>query len=86
MTPACDPKPGGSCLTASAASTAFDKGGDPRFARFSPLAAPPGHRVGCKQRFKPGGSSGLDSQGLATILGPFPTIFGFLGPGLYLNI
>ena len=56
-------------------------GEPPRFRRISPLAAPPGPGVGCKQRFKPGGSSGLDSQLLATILGPFPTIFGFLGPG-----
>ena len=81
MTPAYDPKPGGSYLTASAASTAFDEGVGPRFRRISPLAAPPGPGVGCKQRFKPGGSSGLDSQLLATILGPFPTTFGFLGPG-----
>ena len=59
----------------------IDEGGPPRFRRISPLAALPGLGVGCKQRFKPGGSSGLDSQLLATILGPFPTIFGCLGPG-----
>ena len=56
-------------------------GEPPRFRRISPLAASPGPGVRCKQLFKPGGSSGLDSQLLATILGPFPTIFGFLGPG-----
>ena len=60
--------------------------GPPRFRRISPLAAPSGPGVVCKQRFKPGGSSGLDSQLLATILNPFPTIFGLLGRALYLNI
>ena len=55
-------------------------GGPPRFRRISPLAAPPGPGVGCKQRFKPGGSSGLDSQLLGTILRPFPTILADLGP------
>ena len=46
----------------------------------------PSWPVGCKQRFKPGGSSGLDSQLLGTILGRFPTTFRFWGPALYLNI
>ena len=50
------------------------------FGRNWPLAAPPGSGVGCKQLFKPGGSSGLDSQLLGTILGPFRTIFVDLGP------
>ena len=76
---------GGSYLAASTARI-IDEGGPPRFRRISPLAAPPGPGIGCKQLFKPGGSSGLDSQLLATLLGPFPTIFGFGGPGLYLNI
>ena len=35
---------------------AFDDGGDPGFGRISPLAAPPDPGVGCKQRFKLGGS------------------------------
>ena len=52
----------------------------------SPLAALPGPGVGCKQRFKPGGSSGRDSQLLATIVKPVPIIFGFLGRAFNLNI
>ena len=74
------PNRGAPYLTASTAPT-VDEGGPPRFRRISPLAALPGPGVGCKQRFKPGGSSGLDSQLLGTILRPFPTTLGFLGPG-----
>ena len=62
-------------LTASTARIIEEGGKPPRFRRISPLAAPRGPGVGCKQRFKPGGSSGLDSQLLGTILEPFP-IFG----------
>ena len=55
-----------------------EEGGNPhRFRRIYFLEAPPGRRVGCKQRFKPGGSSGLDSQLLGTILRPFRVF----GPG-----
>ena len=61
--------------------TVEEGGGPPRFRRISPLAAPTGPGVGCKQRFKPGGSSGLDSQLLATILESVPTTFRFWGPG-----
>ena len=64
------PNRGAPYLTASAARM-IDEGGPPRFRRIYFLAALPGPRVGCKQRFKPGGSSGLDSQLLGTILGPF---------------
>ena len=60
-----------------------EAGNPPRFRRIYFLAAPPGRRVGCKQRFMRGGSSGLDSQLLGTILGPFRVFF---GPALYLNI
>ena len=61
---AADPKPGGSYLTART----LRRGAiPPRFRRISPLAALPGPGVVCKQRFKPGGSSGLDSQLLGTI-------------------
>ena len=82
---AADPKPGGPYETASTARI-IDEAGPPRFRRIYFLAALPGPGVGCKQRFKPGRSSGLDSQLLGTILGPFPTMFGFLGRALYLNI
>ena len=75
------PNRGAPYLAASTAPTVEEGETHPDFAESIFLAGPPGPRVGCKQRFKPGGSSGLDSQGLATILGPFPTIFGFLGPG-----
>ena len=44
------------------------------------MTGPPGPGVGCKQRFKPGGSSGLDSQLPGTILMPFPTILADFGP------
>ena len=83
--PSIGPQTGGGPI-ASRDLVAAARGPMASFGRNWPLAAPPGSGVGCKQLFKPGGSSGLDSQLLGTILGPFPTIFGFWGPGLYLNI
>ena len=47
------------CIRDSAPTV--DEGADARFRRISPLVAPPGPGVGCKQRFMPGGSSGLES-------------------------
>ena len=74
------PNRGAPYLTASTARM-IDEGGPPRFRRISTLAAPPGPGVGCNQFLSTVGCSGLDSQLLGTILKPFPTIFGFLGPG-----
>ena len=44
------------------------------------LAAQPGRRTARKRFLSTVGCSGLDSQGLATILGPFPTTFPDFGP------
>ena len=50
------------------------------FARNWPLAASPGLGTVRKRFLNPVGSSGLDSQGLATILDPFRAIVTDLGP------
>ena len=50
------------------------------FARNWPLAASPGRGTAWKRFLSTVGCSGLDSQGLATILDPFRTIFADLGP------
>ena len=59
----------------------IDEGGPPRFRRISPLAALPGPGVGCKQCFKPGGSSGLDSQLLGDHSEAISDHLRVLGPG-----
>ena len=50
------------------------------FARNWPLAAQLGPGTARKRFLSTVGCSGLDSQGLATILDPFRTIFADLGP------
>ena len=45
-----------------------------------PLAAPAGPRTARNQQLSMVGSSGLSSQALATILGPFPATFPDMGP------
>ena len=50
------------------------------FARNWPLAASPGRGTARKRFVGTVGSSGLDSQGLATILDPLRPIFTDLGP------
>ena len=50
------------------------------FGRNWPLAAPPGPGTARNQELSTVGSSGLSSQALATILGPFPTTFPNFGP------
>ena len=50
------------------------------FARNWPLAASPGRGTARKRFVSTVGSSGLDSQGLATILDPLRPIFTDLGP------
>ena len=72
------PNRGAPYLTASTART-VDEGGSPRFRRIYFLAAPPGPGVGCNQLLGTVACSGLESQLQATILGPIPTIFGFVG-------
>ena len=73
------PNRGAPYLTAPTARTVEEgrEAGPPGFRRISTLAALPGPGVGCNRLLATVGCSGLDSQLLGTILGPFP----IFGPG-----
>ena len=78
--PCIGPQTGGGPI-ASRDLVAAARGPMASFGRNWPLAASPGRGTARKRFLSTVGCSGLDSQGLATILDPFRAIFIDLGPG-----